>query len=392
MRRFVALAATFALSFIAVPAQAAHAASCVQMTSGQPDINTHAAGTSFCLSGTHNWTLHPKTKDVITGDSTAVLDGQHSTDFAIISDPNVSNVVLYNFEIRNYTVGGGDFRGAITAQDSSAATWWLVQLRVHDIGIAGQGGAGAELGTNWHVVGGRYYNNRQEGLTNGNADGFSVRGAELDHNNFADDTYRTASVSCQHEAGGMKWVADNVTVANSYVHDNACRGLWADINSNNATITGNRVANNWDEGIFWEVSLGASITHNVVTGNGFKASSNTNGPGCGAGWGGGISVSDSGNNGNGQQGTIDISHNDIEANCNAYTGLDNGATGGACGNECEVANVHVHDNKIVGSTNPLANNNFGNFEWDGDGDVASSNNTFANNTISGNVNFCGNGC
>src|SRR5438045_2808003 len=37
------------------------------MPSGQPDIDAHPTGTTFCLSGTHNWTLHPKSGDVLRG-------------------------------------------------------------------------------------------------------------------------------------------------------------------------------------------------------------------------------------------------------------------------------------------------------------------------------------
>src|SRR5476651_737792 len=133
MRRLAALFSAVTLLTLGLVATAAtaHAASCVQMTSGQSDINSHGAGTSFCLSGTHNWTMHPKTKDVITGDATAVLDGAHSTAFAIVADSNVSNVVLYNFEVRNYTANGGDARGAIEVPDPPSSNgWWLVNLRV----------------------------------------------------------------------------------------------------------------------------------------------------------------------------------------------------------------------------------------------------------------------
>ena len=51
-----------------------------------------------------------------------------------------------------------------------------------------------------------------------------------------------------------------MTVTNSSIHDNACKGLWADLNGDGATITNNVVANNWDEGIFIEISSGAT-TH-----------------------------------------------------------------------------------------------------------------------------------
>jgi hypothetical protein len=42
--------------------------------------------------------------------------------------------------------------------------------------------------------------------------------------------------SCQYEAGGMKWDVGQVTIRNAHVHDNDCRGLWADINAHDALI------------------------------------------------------------------------------------------------------------------------------------------------------------
>ncbi len=367
----------------------------VNMTNGQADIDNNPTGTNFCITGTHNWSLHPKTGDTILGDSTAVLDGGNSTQYAIISDANQINVKIADLEIRNYSIKV-DAQGAIRNADRSATGWILHNINSHDNGSfdgSNWNGAGADLGIHWTVEGGRYHDNRQEGLAGGDTIGnTTVDGAEIDHNNFTNDAHTTLASSCGHEAGGFKWVGDNITVKNSYIHDNACMGLWDDINSNGAVITNNRVVNNWNSGIFHEVSLGATITYNTVTGNGFKTFNN-NPPGCNPGWGGGISDSDSGRtNGGASNGTVDISHNDVEGNCNGITGLDNGASGGSCGSECNVANVHVHDNIIVGSTNPLANNNTGNFEWDNNADVGNSNNTFSNNTLSGGMNFCGNTC
>jgi hypothetical protein len=363
------------------------------MLSGQADIDASQQGTTFCLAGTHKWTLTPKSGDKIIGDGTAVLDGGNSTQYAVISAANQTNVTLSNFEIRNYTINV-DGQGAVRNEDRSATGWQLINLNSHDNGAfdgSNWNGAGADLGINWLVKGGRYHDNRQEGLAGGDKIGNTVvDGAEIDHNDFTDDSHTTEASSCGHEAGGFKWVGDNITVENSYIHDNACMGLWDDINSNGALITHNIINNNWNSGILHEVSLGATITYNSVSGNGFKTFDNKP-PGCNPGWGGGISVSDSGHTASGDA-TIDISHNDVEGNCNGITGLDNGASGGSCGTECNVVHVHVHDNTVVGSTNALANNNSGNFEWDNDNDVANGDNTFANNTYSGGINFCGNVC
>ena len=50
----------------------------------------------------------------------------------------------------------------------------------------------------------------------------TVNGVELDHNNFTDSTYTKRQTDCGYEAGGMKFIANDVTVKNSSIHDNAC--------------------------------------------------------------------------------------------------------------------------------------------------------------------------
>src|SRR5262249_30999707 len=160
----------------------------------------------------------------------------------------------------------------------------LIDLSVHDNGTSA-GGAGATLGAGWQVTGGRYFNNRQEGI-GGAGNNAVVDGAEIDHNNFTNDNYTNANIDCGFEAGGFKWVATHVTVTNSRVHDNACKGLWTDGGTHDSVITNNTIYNNWTEGIFIEISSGATITGNTVYGNGFR----TNGNGCAWLWGGGITI------------------------------------------------------------------------------------------------------
>jgi parallel beta-helix repeat protein len=103
-----------------------------------------------------------------------------------------------------------------------------------------------------------------------------------------------------------------MTVTNSSIHDNACKGLWADLNGDGATIINNVVANNWDEGIFIEISSGATITGNTVTGNGHR---NYNGGGSGCPWlfGGGITLNSSDH--------ALIRGNQLSGNCNGITGV-----------------------------------------------------------------------
>ena len=72
-------------------------------------------------------------------------------------------------------------------------------------------------------------------------DHVTINGVEIDHNDFTDTSYTTRNWSCGDEAGGVKWVTNNMTIENSTIHDNACKGLWADLNGDNAVITNNQV-------------------------------------------------------------------------------------------------------------------------------------------------------
>jgi parallel beta-helix repeat protein len=85
----------------------------------------------------------------------------------------------------------------------------------------------------------------------------------------------------------MKWDVGQVTIRNAHVHDNDCRGLWADINARNALIEHNLIEDNFAEGIFYEISRDAVIRDNRVYRNGLR--------GAGWYWDGGITVASSSN-------------------------------------------------------------------------------------------------
>lgn len=331
------------------------------MTRGQPDIDAAPGNTIFCLSGVHNWTLAPKSGDRLIGP--AVLDGAHATTYAVLANAS-SNVTLANLEIRNYAPGNQ--HGAV--QGSPASGWILQDLQAHDNGTV-SGGYGATLGPHWTVRGGRYFNNRQGGIGAGQADGAVVDGAELDHNNFTDDTYVKANVNCDFEAGGMKWgAASNITVKNSKVHDNACRGLWADINSNGATITNNLVYGNWADGIMIEISSGAVVTGNIVSANGFKEF--PNGSTCAWMYGSGIFLSTSSHS--------EVAHNTVTNNCKGITGAQENR-----GAQYPVLEYDsIHDNAVSGPGLSGA------AAADGT-DLSTRHITFANNTFTNGATFCG---
>jgi parallel beta-helix repeat protein len=341
----------------------------VPMTAGQADINANAAGTTYCLSGTHNWTLTPKAGDKLIGP--AILDGGNATAHAIVA--TAPNVTLASLTIQHYNNGNGTQDAAIhIADDSSvkaAASGWL--LANLNVGFNSASGSGA--GDNWTFLGGRLHDNRQEGIGGAVGNGVTVDGVEIDHNNFRDTTYTTRNWSCGDEAGGFKWVTNNVTVTNSRIHDNACKGLWADLNGDNAVITNNQVYNNWDEGIFIEISSGAIVTGNTVTGNGWH---NYNGDGSGCPWtfGGGITLASSDH--------AQVAHNTVSGNCNGITGNQQDRPDGHPG---LLSYVSVSANAISGAgVTGVAEDN--------GADLTQRSIVFSSNTFGGGIDFCNLSC
>lgn len=333
------------------------------MLNGQSDINAAPAGTTFCLTGTHNWTLTPKSGDGFIGP--AILDGANSTVYAFVGN-GAANVILSAIEVRNYNVT--DPQAAISAHGTTG--WIFRDLQVHDNGSAG-GGTGLNLGVNSRVLGGRYYNNRELGIGGGGgADGWIINGAQIDHNNFTDDTYTTRNIACGYQGGGVKWTADNTTVVNSWIIGNACKGLWADLNADNTTIVNNLVAGNWDEGIFVEISSNATVTNNIVTGNGLR-NYNGDGSGCPWLWGGGITLASSDG--------AEVAYNSLSGNCNGITATQQNR---ADGNPGLLQNDSIHDNSIAGpggKTGAVADNG---------ANLPARNIVFANNTFSNGALFC----
>jgi parallel beta-helix repeat protein len=80
----------------------------------------------------------------------------------------------------------------------------------------------------------------------------------------------TAGFDPEWEAGGLKATRQtDLVLAGNVVHDNAGPGLWCDIDCRSIEITGNVVRDNTHAGIFFEISEGAAITGNTVSGNGW---------------------------------------------------------------------------------------------------------------------------
>jgi parallel beta-helix repeat protein len=163
---------------------------------------------------------------------------------------------------------GGDVSGAVTGSQQGAVTCGisctLINMNIHDNPNAFAGiyaVPGSNNGGFMTITGGRVTGSGSLGIGGGQTPHLTISGVEIDHNG--------ASASCGFEGGGFKGINQGAHLFNDYVHDNRCTGIWFDVSAVNNEIDHNRVDNNADGGIFYEVSFNASIHDNEVSGNGF---------------------------------------------------------------------------------------------------------------------------
>ncbi len=133
------------------------------------------------------------------------------------------------------------------------------------------------------------------------------------------------------EAGGLKATrAVRLTVDANEVYENDGPGLWCDGDCQDVVFSNNRIHDNTQAGIQYEISRNARIFNNVVWGNGLAYGLNSNH----WGWGAGILVQNS----NGCQ----VFRNTLAWNINGITVLEQPRGPGYL-----VFNTSIHDNSIV---------------------------------------------
>jgi hypothetical protein len=267
----------------------------------QSVVNAHGAGTTYIVkAGTHlrNFSVQPKSGDRFCGEQGAVLDGGRSLVSAFSG--GATNVTLDSMTVREYDPG---WQGA-AIQPQPRASGWVVR----NVSALHNGWAGLLVADGMKILGGHYNDNDQLGIGGNAATGILLDGLDGDAETMDGPELarnHTLHAACEWEAGGMKWDVGQVTVRNAYVHDNDCRGLWADINAHGALIEHNLIENNFREGVFYEISQDAVIRYNNVNGNGHAAN--------GWYWDAGILVNASFN--------VEVYGNRLAGNYNGITGV-----------------------------------------------------------------------
>ena len=295
----------------------------------QQIVDAHPAGTTYLIkTGTHlrNFSIQPRSGDTFCGEPGAVLDGGRTLKSAFSGA--ASSVTLDSITVRDYA---SDRQGAAIQPDTHASGWM-----VRNVSALHNGWAGLLAADGMQIRGGHYNDNDQLGI-GGNAatgvlldgldnDPTTLDGPELAHNH-------TLHAACDWEAGGMKWDVGQVTIRNAHVHNNDCRGLWADINAHDALIEHNLIEDNFAEGIFYEISRDAIIRHNQIYDNGHRRK--------GWYWDGGITIASSSN--------VEIHNNRLSGNYNGITGTQQDRPDSTPPPHL-LNDLHIHDNLICATT------------------------------------------
>ena len=227
-------------------------------------VDAHGPGTRYTVkAGIHlrNFSVQPKSGDTFCGEPGAVLDGGRTLKTAFSGD--AINVTLDSITVQEYNSG---WQGGAIHPDARARGWV-----VRNVSALRNYWAGLMAADGMRILGGHYNDNDQLGISGNAATGIVLDGVDGDPTTFDGPEMarnRTLHADCTYEAGGMKWDRGQVTIRNAHVHDNDCRGLWADINARGALIEHNLIEDNREEGIYYEISQDAVIRDNHVYGNG----------------------------------------------------------------------------------------------------------------------------
>jgi parallel beta-helix repeat protein len=238
--------------------------------------------------------------------------------------PGTTYIIKESITVRDYDNG----RQGAAIQPESRANGWVIR----NVSALHNAWAGLLVADGMRILGGHYNDNDQLGIGGNEATGIVLDGmdddpATLDGPELARN--HTLHAPCQFEAGGMKWDFGQFTIRNAHVHDNDCKGLWADINAHDALIEHNLVEGNRAEGILIEISQDATIRNNRVYRNGSDTS--------GWYWGGGITVTSSSN--------VDVYGNRLSGNYNGIIGNQQDRPDSTPPDHL-LDGYHVHDNMI----------------------------------------------
>ncbi|CAN5763214.1 hypothetical protein BH23ACT5_BH23ACT5_14760 [soil metagenome] len=218
----------------------------------QSAVDKAGSGATFVLEpGVYSGqSVKPNARTTFIGLDGAAMSGQGKT-FAFRS--NAKNVTIYGLEITGYKPKSRD---GVIHGDGDASGWRVEGNEIHN-----NAEVGVKTRSGWLVRANHLHHNGRYGVQ-GSGSGVVFEGNDL--------SYNSTDFGATGASGGSKFIlSDNLVLRNNHVHNNYGNGLWVDINNTNTLIEGNKVVDNLLNGINIEISCGATIRNNDVSGNGF---------------------------------------------------------------------------------------------------------------------------
>lgn len=236
--------------------------------------------------------------------------------FAMLDRAGVADVVLDGLTFEQYANGGN-----LAAVQSSYGVGWVVTNNVFRRNHA----VGLNVGSNAVVTFNVFEGNGQSGLGAFNVSNLTITRNEVSNNGALFHQFWGAA--------GIKvaLITDSV-IRSNHIHDNRAIGIWADIDCDELSVSGNTVTDNDYAGILYEISTHGTIAGNTVQRNGW-----------GGAWGptqAGILISSSAQ--------VDVSGNLVEDNAWGIYAIQQlrGYSTRVPTQRREVVGLMVHDNQI----------------------------------------------
>ena len=227
-------------------------------STGQPNTTYWLAPGTHTLGNGQYDQFQPANGDVYEGAPGAVINGKNVNDYAFVS--TATNVTIEYLTIENFVAPQSE--GVVN--QNSAANWTIQDDTIEN----NPDGAGAMLGTNNVLTHDCLTKNGQYGFQSYSTAGphtVTVTDNEISYNDTKNYTATTTGCGC---TGGAKfWETTGATITGNYVHDNESVGIWADTDNSGFDISDNYFADNYAEGIIYEISYNAQIDDNTFVGN-----------------------------------------------------------------------------------------------------------------------------
>jgi parallel beta-helix repeat protein len=198
--------------------------------------------------------ITPKTGNTFVGEYGAVLDGSNWS----TSDGTQAAFRAHNQDIDYVTIRNLVIKNM--PQQGIHAYYWMSDHWTIEYNEIGPNKWGIEFAPNFTIRNNYIHHN----VGNSSSSIAQDRGGAY-LGNLADNTTFDSNEIAYNGLEQKVGRSANVTFRNNFVHNNVGDGIWFDSNANaGAVIDNNRVEDNGRNGIFFEASIGATISNNTV--------------------------------------------------------------------------------------------------------------------------------